>query len=170
MLVLLLNLVNFLVNTPVKIHVDSVICVILPQEVQTVQNVQPFATLVSINVTVYAKLERPNVQHLVLQQQLQFKLRLLFPEHRKFKQMNSNYYNYYMNIIRTKCITYNLISEIIKIMRLKFLWKPANLTVKKHVIFATCVPLIQLRLNVQHFANLAKKNVLNTAQMVKKDV
>ena len=149
---------------------DSAICVILPQEVQIVQNVQPFATLVSINVTVYAKLEKPNVQHLVLQQQLQFKLRLLFPEHRKFKQMNSNHYNHYKNLIRIKYMTCALISEVIKIMRLKFLWKPANLTAKKHVIFATCVPLIQLRLNVLHFANLAKKNVLNTAQMVKKDV
>ena len=83
LLLLLLILVNFLVNTLVKIHVDSVICAILPQEVQIVQNVQRFATLVSINVIVYAKLVRPNVQNLVLQQQLLFKLRLLFPEHRK---------------------------------------------------------------------------------------
>ena len=67
-------------------------------------------------------------------------------------------------------VIHNSISEIIKIVRLKFLWMPANLTVKKHVTFAIYVPLILLRLNVQHFANLVKINVLNTAQMAKQNV
>ena len=59
---------------------------------------------------------------------------------------------------------------MIKIVRLKFLWKLASLTVKKHVTFAICVPPHRLELNVHPFANLEKKNVLNTAQMAKKDV
>ena len=45
-----------------------------------------------------------------------------------------------------------------------------HLIVKKHADFAICVPLHQLVPNVQPFANLAKKNVQNSANLAKIDV
>ena len=43
--------------------VDSATCVILYPEVQIVQNAQRFAILVSINVPVYVKLVKQDVQY-----------------------------------------------------------------------------------------------------------
>ena len=57
---------NILMDLTAKKLVDSVICVILYQEVQIVQNAQRFAILVSINVAVYVKLVKPDVQYKIL--------------------------------------------------------------------------------------------------------
>merc|ERR1712176_1307787 len=71
-----LILANILVISTAKKPVDSAICVILYLEVQIVQNVQHFAILVSINVTVYVKLVKPDAQYPILRHQLIFELQL----------------------------------------------------------------------------------------------
>ena len=59
---------------------------------------------------------------------------------------------------------------MIKPLEPMLLLKHASLIVKKHADFAICVPLHQLVPNVQPFANLAKKNVRNSANQAKIDV
>merc|ERR1719433_975898 len=140
-----LILANILVISTAKKLVDSAICVILYLEVQIVQNAQHFAILVSINVTVYVTLVKPDAQYPILRHQLIFELQLLLQYQMMIKQLE-----------------------------LKLLLKPANimphLIVKKLVDFAICVPPHQLVPNVQPFANLEKKNVPNSANPAKIDV
>merc|ERR1711878_114633 len=133
---------NILVNSTAKKLVDSAICAILYLEVQIVQNVRLFAILVSINVPVYVKLVKTDVQYPILHRhQPLFELQL-FLKH-----------------------------QMIKPLELMLLLKHASimphLTVKKHADFAICVPLHQLVPNVQPFA---KKNVRNSANLAKIDV
>jgi len=64
------------VNSTAKKLVDSAICVILYLEVQIAQSAQHFAILVSINVTVYVKLVKPDAQYPILRHQLIFELQL----------------------------------------------------------------------------------------------
>merc|ERR1712156_955612 len=93
-----LILANILVISTAKKPVDSAICVILYLEVQIVQNVQHFAILVSINVTVYVKLVKPDAQYPILRHQLIFELQLFL----QYQMM-------------------------IKLLELKLLLKPANI-------------------------------------------
>ena len=78
------------------------------------------------------------------------------------------------NVIPKHIPTILLTEMMIKLLELKLLLKPANimphLIVKKLVDFAIYVPPHQLVPNVQPFANLAKKNVRNSANLAKIDV
>ena len=83
-LIFLRNYVNTLPDSTAKKLVDSAICVILYLEVQIAQSAQHFAILVSINVTVYVKLVKPDAQYPILRHQLIFELQL-FLQYRKFE-------------------------------------------------------------------------------------
>ena len=66
-------------DSTAKKLVDSATCVILYPEVQIVQNAQHFAILVSINVAVYVKLVKLDVQYKILHHHQSQKIIKLFP-------------------------------------------------------------------------------------------
>merc|ERR1711878_159285 len=136
---------NILVNSTAKKLVDSAICAILYLEVQIVQNVRHFAILVSINVPVYVKLAKTDVQYPILHRHQPLLKLQLFLNHQMIKPLEP-------------------------MLLLKHASIMPHSTVKKHADFAICVPLHQLVPNVQPFANLAKKNVRNSANLAKIDV